>query len=200
MGRRFAASYRRIGEMVPQWSDALDLESLQRLESAMAAGDAGEVPRLLRKLSHSCDSCHREYRAVTVALYRTPDFSALRVDDGAGGTLTYPEAMERLSVLVNRVRIASDDGRAQAAREALHALDGGLDALAGSCGACHRDAVPADRVFADRSRQFAVLGAALETADREAAGRALGDIAVKVCALCHGVHRTLHDLKARLAR
>ena len=197
---RFAKRYRHIGEMAPEWREELDLEQLARLEAAVAKRDFAAAADALREIGHSCNSCHREYRAVAAALYRGPDFSQVQVEDSETlEELPYDKAMQRLPVLVNRIQIADQDGRGQAARDALEELRRRLDDLGESCAACHRDAAARERILgASTSRTLDALEQALEAGDHKAVGRRMGEFAVNTCARCHGVHRLLSDLRREL--
>ena len=198
---RLAEHYRRIGDMVPEWQDELELEVVDALLQAARAAEYEKVPRLMRKLGQSCRSCHREYRAVTALLYRTPDFGKVTVEDSETlETLSYKKLMGRLSLLLNRVKIAGEDGRREAAVESLHELKRRLEDLAQGCGGCHRDdGDPVERILGKASRDsLAAIRQGLETRDAKATGRYLGELAVNTCARCHGVHRTLYDLRREL--
>lgn len=142
---RFAEHYLKIAEMVPEWKDELEYGWLERLQSSTATGDSPGITLALRKIEQGCNACHREYRALTALLYRTPDFSAIRIKLADGSEQDYPQAMERLSLLVNRIKIASEDNRPEEALTALQQLRQRLDGLGESCGTCHRDPAPRER-------------------------------------------------------
>jgi len=206
LGRKWAgrlvSHYRKIGQMVPQWRDDLELEWAAKLEGAAARGDFALMGKALRKIRLSCNSCHREYRAVTAMLYRAPDFGQLQVVSGQdGSSRSYPEAMKRLSMLVNRIKIAAEDGRYAAALEALSGLRLRLDELGESCAACHKDAEPRARILeGPTAKGLAQLEQGLKERQGKNIGRALGSVAVTACARCHGVHRLSYDIKEVLAR
>lgn len=199
---RFVTHYRKIAEMVPEWRDELDYEWLQRLQEAVAAGSGEQVARALKEIARSCSSCHREYRATTAMIYRTPDFSKIRVKgDETEPERDYPEVMQELSTLVNRVKIASDDGRTETGLVALEQLNRRLDQLATSCVECHRDPQPESRILGKLTRDaLQGLEQGLKQADRKLAGRSLGSAAVYACARCHGIHRAPYAMRERLSR
>ncbi len=188
---RFAKHYRQIGEMVPQWQDELELKWLDRLESAVATDDQALAGRAIKKLKASCGGCHKEYQAVTALLYRTPVFSKIQIK-APSGEVSYSDHMDDLSVLVNRIKIASEDQQKERALGSLSQLVQGLDALVPSCKQCHKESQPEERILGDSSR--AALGRLehhIAAGDKKQAGRALGEVAVIICARCHGVHRTV---------
>jgi len=173
---------------------------MAKLQQAAGQGDLEQVAKAYRKLGMSCRSCHREYRAVAAALYRTADFSDIQVEDSESlEELPYKKVMERLSLQVNRIKIASEDGRKQTAVDALQGLRQGLGDLGQSCEQCHKDGAPHERILgAETEKSLAALEQGIESADMKETGHALGTLAVQVCARCHGVHRTLYDLKKAL--
>jgi cytochrome c556 len=197
--KRLADHYRKIGEMVPEWADELELVWAERLEAAAGQGDFDQVIEAARKLGQSCSSCHREFRAVTAALYRAPDFSGIKVAN-EGGTQDYGTAMEELSQLVNRIKIASEDQRQEVALASLDRLRLRIDDLGATCKECHKDAEPKERILGSLTRgALDELEKGLRADDVKLAGRALGSAAVYACARCHGVHRTLSDITSLVA-
>lgn len=201
-GERFVDHYRKIAEMVPEWRDELDYEGLRQLEDAIGQGDAGQVPMALKELGRSCTSCHREYRATTAMIYRTPDFGKIQVVGEEGEPARdYPEVMQELSTLINRIKIAADDSREQAGLEALEQLQRRLDQLGRSCADCHRDPQPEARILGDLTREaLQGLEQGLAQGDKKLAGRSLGSAAVYACARCHAIHRAPYDMRERLLR
>jgi len=199
---RFVTHYRKIAEMVPEWRDELDYEALQQLQDAVGQGASDGVAAALKTIGRSCSACHREYRATTAMIYRTPDFGEIRVQgDADEPARDYPEVMEELSTLVNRIKIASEDGRHGAGLEALALLNRRLDQLSTSCGECHRDEYPKSRILGELTRESLVgLEQGLKQGDRKLAGRSLGSAAVYACARCHAIHRAPYDMRERLTR
>lgn len=194
---RFLKNYRSIPKMVPEWKDEVDLQWADRLEKAATKGDGEETARAVRKLAVTCRSCHNDYRAVAAAIYRSPDFEQVKVEDS--DTLEerpFPKVMEGLSTSLNRVIIAMKDQRYEAAKHNAERLVHRLNDLATSCEQCHEDEAPTARIFgADMNAALDGLAEGIDAQDMEQTGKRLGDIGVNVCARCHGVHRTLADLR-----
>ena len=193
---KFAKHYRAIGEMVPEWRSETDLEALDAMVTAVKGGDGETLHRAAKELKSTCKSCHGQYQAVTAALYRVPNYRDHRITLG-GETLPYPKAMDRLSRLVNRVRIASIDGRPDDAMSNAHTLDTRLGELATSCNDCHQEEAPKARILGTGATP---LIEALKTGDIKKSGRALGTLAVEICARCHAIHRPQADLRRQLLR
>ncbi len=194
---RLAEHYLKIGEMVPEWRDELEAPIAGALTDAAAAGDFERAAGAVRKLGLSCRSCHRDYRAVAAAIYRAPDFSKVSVEDSETLEMEPMEdVMNRLSLLVNRIKIASEDDRMPAAADALTQLGRRLSDLGASCDGCHSDEAPRERILGNATRSsMERIGQGIERNDKKFIGRNLGELAVQACARCHGVHRTLFDLK-----
>jgi len=197
---RFEKDYRSIGKLVPEWQDELELEWLERLQSAAAGGDFSAVGKALRKLQASCGSCHREYRAVAALRYRTADFSLLAVEDSETlEEIPYDKAMGRLSTLVNRIKIASVDGDVATGLASVAELTRRMRDLATGCVGCHEDADPRERILGSSSeRLLEQMTKSIQAGEQKQTGRQLGELAVTSCARCHGVHRTLYDIRKEI--
>ncbi len=196
---RLEKDYRSIGEMVPEWKDELELELFPKMRAAKSPEELG---RLQRKLAMSCQGCHREYKLAAVLRYRTPDFDRVKVESSE--TLEeedYSRVMQRLTMLVNRIKIASVDERWPAARDALEALKVRLEDLGESCGACHKESAPRERILgaaAEVPLEHVAKGLAAQ--DARTTGRFLGEFAVNACARCHAIHRPLANLRRLLEK
>ncbi len=190
------AHYRKIKDMVPEWEDELDLSSADKLAAAASAGDFDKVDKTLKKLGHSCNSCHREYRAVAAALYRTPDYSKIQVIHAATGKpANFRDYMIHLQELVNGVIINMQDDNMQAASATAKQLEQDLEQLKPSCNSCHKNEAAVEYYLGEATRaSMKKLSDALQAGDKKLAGRAVGETALNACAHCHGVHRALYDL------
>ena len=193
---QFLQHYESIQKMVPEWSDELDLEQLGLLKQSVALGAFDEIKRPLGKLKQTCKSCHGEFRVIVAASYRAPDFSGIQVKS-AQGDQSYPDTMERLSTLINQIKIASEDGFYTEAKDALVELRANLGSLGETCDSCHQGEPEAKERFLGQRTYCAMeeLQAGLESEDQKLTGRSLGGVAVYSCARCHSVHRSLMDLK-----
>lgn len=194
---KLVKDYNSIGDMVPEWRDELETEWAERLLAAAEALDKPVIERALFRLGKSCTGCHREYRAITAALYRTPDFSVVTVEDQETlEDMSYEDTMEGLSISLNRIVIALADQDIKAAKSARQKLVSRLDNLAGSCASCHKDEASREQILGNTNKgKLEKLGTLLEAGDIKESRHAVGDIAVSICARCHGTHRTLSDLR-----
>jgi cytochrome c556 len=194
---RLVKHYRKIGEMVPEWKDDLELAWVDQLEAAAAAGDFAQVKQAAKKLGRSCSTCHREYRALAVALYRVPDYSKLVVKRGDPAMeVGFRDAMNELVTYINRIKIAAEDGRKEFALKATTDLRDGLHDMGKSCATCHRAPEPRERILGKQTGELLDgLAQAIRDEDKKATGKNLGTVAVIACAWCHGVHRTAYDIK-----
>lgn len=192
--------YRKIQDMVPEWEDELDLASAGKLTAAASAGDFAAVDKALKKLGHSCNSCHREYRAVAAALYRTPDYSKIQVTHtDTGKSSNFKDYMIHLQELVNGVVINMQDDNMLAASATAKQLEQDLEQLKPSCNSCHKNEAAVEYYLGEATRaSMEKLSSALHAGDKKLAGRAIGETALNACAHCHGVHRALYDLTGLL--
>ena len=62
--------------------------------------------------------------------------------------------MNELTVLVNRIKIATDDDRKAVALDSMHTFDLKLQDLEGSCSGCHKDEGSMARIFDGRKKQL----------------------------------------------
>lgn len=197
----FATAYERLGEMVPQWRDELELEWSGQLRQAAAQGDMEGVRHALGKVRTSCRSCHNEYQTVTSILYRGPDFDAITIARGTGERLSHKALMAAMSRAVNQVKIFHEDQQPQRATEAGRALQQLLTLSADSCAQCHQESESRARIFSaatDRYQSDLLDGIAARD-DKQVEGN-LGKIGAFICARCHTIHRPMAEMRAMLQK
>lgn len=196
---RLDGHYRSLSTMVPEWRDEVEPERVAELLALARRDDFAAIEHSANRLERSCRGCHRQYQALAALRYRWPGFDEIRVRDDQGRETDLVGHMESMSVAVNRVRIASEDGRWETARQAAETLGGQLEALAGTCHGCHDDGAPRERILgADTSATLATLQQSLEAQDSRASARHLGSLAVQTCARCHSVHRIASQVRRQL--
>ncbi len=187
---KLGQDYRKISEMVPEWTKRLDLEALSELETASQENRFEDIASTLGNLGQTCKSCHKDFRAVAAAMYRAPDFSVIKI-----GEYTDLKAhMRTLSEQVNRIKIGFVDGKDEAAMEAFENLSTGMESLGGTCVSCHQKPLKA-YPDAGMSKALATLANSLKKGEIKDKGRALGTLAVLACAHCHATHRLSFDTR-----
>ena len=183
--------YPKIGEMVPEWKKKLDMEAMARLQESAASNRYQDVSRALDDLTEGCESCHKDFRASTAAMYRVPGYSSIDI----GTSTSFNAHMEELSKQVNQIKIASEDGMQDIALSSLSDLEKGINQLGESCASCHKkqDAkvYPGETI----NKTIASLEESLRTGTLRDQGRELGTLAVLACARCHGTHRLVSDTR-----
>lgn len=194
---RLVKDYTSIGEMVPEWDEKLDKTALQDLVAAADSMDMTSLARKQHKLKKSCRGCHSDFRAITALLHRGPDFSEVNLLDEEGlQEVSMGEAMEDLSTSLNQIVISLDDDRPQDALMASKRLNQQLMKLAGTCVSCHQDESARKNILgAGLDADMAHLTDLVEARQKKESMRAVGHVAVNVCARCHGIHRTMQDLR-----
>ena len=182
--------YLKIGEMVPEWKKNLDVDAIARLQESAVNNRYQDVSHALDKLNESCESCHKDYRAITAAMYRSPDFSLMEISPSTSLEMH----MEALTRQVNQIKIASEDGMQDVALSSLSDLETGINALGKTCSNCHKKDT---RVYPDEAinKTLNSLGESLRTGTLKDQGRELGTLAVLACARCHGTHRIAYDTR-----
>ncbi|MBE9536695.1 MAG: cytochrome c [Proteobacteria bacterium] len=182
--------YLKIAEMVPEWKELLDMEVISRLEKNAKAGRYQDVSHALDDLRESCESCHSDYRAITAAMYRAPDFTSLKINPST----SFKAHMKKLTQEVNQIKIASEDGMKDIALSSLSDLKKDINLLGETCVNCHKKGAkvyPSDTI----SKTISSLEQSLKTGTAKEQGRDLGTLAVLACARCHGTHRLAYDAR-----
>lgn len=191
---KFGKDYKKIGEMVPEWSEKIDLVELKNMQIAIEQQRFADIANHLKSMEKNCSSCHDRFRAVTAALYRAPDFTGMKVDGG----IDLKTHMDDLSRQVNRIVIGFGDGKDDEAIKALGELKAGMNLLAKTCTTCHAK-MPKAYPDEKTSLALATLESSLNGGTVKEKGRAIGTLAVLACAQCHGTHRIAYDLRQELA-
>jgi len=187
---RFRKHYLEVGRMVPEWQKKLNLAAVARLQKSTGEKDFQDIPGALDEIDKSCKSCHTGYRAVAASMYRAPDFSRIKISPST----TFQAHMKKLVEQVNRIKIASGDGRKDSAIASLTDLKEGISRLGKTCINCHKkEAIeyPSDGI----RKAMSSLGHSLKSGTLKDQGEDLGALAVLACARCHGTHRIAFDIR-----
>ncbi len=186
--------YHKIAEMVPEWENKLDFPTIIEIQKSIEEKRYSDISNALLDLDKSCQSCHMDFRAVTATMYRSPDFAEMKID----GSKTLISHMRTMSKQVNQIKIAFVDGRQEAALSALSELEKGMNSLGAVCGNCHKKV---SKIYPNEkmTQTMANLEQSLKTGSLQEQGKALGTLAVMVCAECHGTHRLAYDAKKILS-
>lgn len=191
----FLKKYRSIPQMVPEWGDEVELQWADKLEQMVAERQWGEIGKPLKKLGMTCRSCHQEYRAVTAALYRAPQFGEIVVEDSETlEALSFKDAMVGVTHAMNGFKIAVEDQRKAAATAYLQRFRQRVTDMGSSCESCHKEEAPRARILGEGSMALLDELESKLQGDEPGIGRKLGEVGVVVCARCHAVHRSLSDL------
>ena len=190
--------YRRLPEMVPEWLDEVELDTAEDLEKAVEQGDLSKIKSTTKKLSRSCRGCHSDFRVLARLRYRTADFKPLKIIE-QGNEVSFHDFKKDLIKTLNRIKISAVDSRWEKAAVAVDKLESKLQDYAVVCASCHKDKQPRERILGAATQQgLNKLKQAVISKDLKLTGRSLGSTAVDVCARCHGVHRTLSEIRGQL--
>jgi hypothetical protein len=198
----FKKDYLEITKMVPEWEKLVDTKLLEQLELAINNKHYSDIPVILNQLENSCESCHVDYQAITRLMYRSADFTKIKISSVANKqSVSYAKHMEGLSKTVNRLKIAIHDNFYSKAIDYIDPLQRQLSDLSESCGTCHnypsteQPKKQIDYIFASSQKTLNDIKQDLEQKQNKKARRRLGGFAVNVCAKCHSAHKTTADLK-----
>jgi len=107
--------------------------------------------------------------------------------------------MRTMSKQVNQIKIAFVDGKQDAALSSLLELENGMNSLGSICVNCHKNSLK--ELPSEQMTQITTdLKQSLKTGTLKEQGKALGTLAVMVCAECHGTHRLAYDAKELLGK
>jgi len=190
--------YRSLAEMVPEWRDEIDLSYADALEKSVQRGNFRQIKRASKQITQTCRSCHKSYQLLARLRYRTADFSKIRIRHD-GKDLRFSRFKTELVRSLNRIKIAVSDQHWSRAESALSDLQHRLDSFGQICSSCHGDEKAQQRILgADTANDLFKLKQAIQNKDSKLSGRSLGSAAVNVCARCHGIHRSLSEIRTEL--
>ncbi|MCP4076950.1 MAG: cytochrome c [Gammaproteobacteria bacterium] len=195
---RLVTHYRKLPVMVPEWKEYVDLDAVDALDQAVKNSEFKSIRYNLRQLQKTCRSCHKKNRILATLRYRSPDFSSLIIT-GEDKEHKYPRFMKTISRSLNRIRIAAEDEHWSVASDASNQFQQELKMLGNNCASCHKDDEPVERILgASTKHSIDEMDAAIVEKNIRSVKMSLGETAVKVCARCHGVHRTAADIRNQL--
>ncbi len=192
-------NYAKLPEMVPEWKDETRQETVKKLLAYAKNGDSKKLAKSIKQLNKICEGCHQQWKAVVTALYRSPDYSKLSVNEGQESH-SYSDFMEDLADTLGVLKIAREDEELETARQTVTKLGKQLDHLSNSCSDCHRDPQPRERILGSATKDSlnALHSALNKPHDAKESGRHLGTVGFTVCGRCHSIHRTLGDIRGAL--
>jgi len=198
----FNKHYNSISTMIPEWKNKIDPELITQLEKFTADENFFQVALTLNKITDTCDNCHKDYRAQVTAIYRSPDYSNIRIDDIDGNPQNIENVMQDLSTYVNQILIALSDGKNKKALTASNELNLLFKNMGESCSTCHKnDPYPKERILGSMTAgNIDKLQKSIRKGDVKTSQKIMGDIAVTVCARCHNTHKIVADLRTKLIK
>ncbi len=198
--KRLDKDYNSIAKMVPEWEKEIKPRLLSELKIFADKGDSLRVAKTLKMIKQTCDDCHKNYQPLVTAIYRTPDYDDIKLKNSNGTPHSFKDNMNALSISINRILIALDDGKKSTALQAQKNLYMQLQALGSSCTSCHKkDSYPKERILGKSMlKNMQRLETRIKKGRVKASQKILGKIGVAVCARCHNIHRIVHDLRNTL--
>ena len=198
--KRLDKDYRKIVEMVPEWKKEIKPRLIAELEMFAEKGDYSRIEKTLKMIERTCDDCHTTYQPLVTAMYRSPGYDDIKVNNINGVPHGFNDNMKDLSASVNRILIALDDGYKSRALHVSKTLSKQLQNLGDSCNACHEnDAYPRERILGKATQKnIETLQADISAGRVKDSQELMGKIAVTVCARCHNTHRIVYDLRGAL--
>ena len=197
---RLEKDYNKIADMVPEWEKEIKPRLLPELEMFAKKGDVARINKTLKMISRTCNDCHKSYQPLVIATYRSPSYDDIKVTSLSGASHSFSDNMDELSISVNRILIALDDGHKEMALQAHQDLKKQLHNLGDSCASCHKkDAYPRERILGKATIQkLDLLETTIGKWRVKESQELMGKLAVTVCARCHNTHRIISDLRNTL--
>jgi len=197
---KFSKHYNSISEMVPEWKDEINPELISKLVTFTENKNFYQVALTLNKITDTCDKCHKDYQAQVAAIYRSPDYDKIRINDVDGNPQDIGNIMQELSIFINQSLIALSDNKNKKALEASENLRLQLKNMGESCSTCHKDDnYPKERILGVNTIQnLDTLQKNIKNGNTKKSQKNMGEIAVTVCARCHSIHKTVADLRGVL--
>lgn len=197
-GKQFVTHYSKLSEMVPEWEKLTDISLANTLSEHITSHDFSGIRSALKKLQSNCQSCHEDYQLLATIRYRSANFRDIEIDTGTT-TYRYDKYMSLLSQSINQVQIAAEDGYWPEAAKANKLLRRELEQLIPGCSNCHQDKAPVERILGSSLfNLLQLIDDAINNKDLKSVKRNLGEAAVTACARCHGVHRSLYEVRKSL--
>ncbi len=191
-------NYRSLVKMVPEWADQVESDTADNFELAVKMQNISEIQSQTRKLARSCKGCHIDFQLLARLRYRTAEFKQLEIED-EGENRKFRDFKKELIRTVNRIKISATDGYWETALQAVNTLNSKLQNYGKSCETCHKGEEPRERILGRETLAgMEKLKKAVLNRDLKLTGRSLGSTAVIVCARCHGVHRSLSEIRGEL--
>jgi len=199
---KFDKNYNKISKMVPEWNDKIDPALISQLVKFTEDKNFFQVALTLNKITDTCDSCHKDYQAQVTAIYRSPDYGNIRVNDIDGNPQNIENIMHELSTFINQTLIALSDGKHKNALATSNSLRLQLENMGESCSTCHKDdTYPKERILGIKTIQnLNSLQKNIRNENTKKSQKIMGEIAVTVCARCHSIHKTVSDLRNILVK
>ena len=86
---RLDKDYNKITDMVPEWEKEIKPRLLPELEMFAKKGDTPRVAKTLKMIQRTCDDCHEDYQPLVTAIYRSPHYDDIKIND-LNGTIPIP--------------------------------------------------------------------------------------------------------------
>ena len=107
--------------------------------------------------------------------------------------------MHILSNYINQTLISLTDMDFESASIYSQKLKQQLENLKHSCRQCHKDEYPIERILGkETDLKLALLNKNINNKNIKNSQKNMGDLAVNICARCHSIHKTSHDIRKLL--
>jgi hypothetical protein len=194
---RFAAQYREVSGLVPEWKSRFPMAPVGQLGSTLRSGNQEAITASMGKLGQVCGSCHAQNMVPVQQKFHWRDFETINVKDPlSGNALGFREFKHMMAGNFSGIAVDLQEGQRENALKQYEGFKLRFDTFRETCGECH-DTERRYYVDAEVQSMIDSLGALLQTpAPKEGSVETLArGIGQESCFKCHLVH-----LPAAMAR
>ncbi len=183
----FSKNYKDTAEMVPEWKTYYDTTAVDKIGSALDAGNVPGTFEAIGNVGASCVRCHTEMMPPVWEKYNWKDFSALTMDT-PDGKLPFPEAkMKYLVVGFDGIGVNIANNNQAGAQKSFGLFKTMMGNLKNTCSSCH-SSEPRYYVSADIQGMIDSMGENINSGNMSLAEKLRQGIGMESCYRCHVLH------------
>lgn len=195
----FSKAYKKASEMVPEWKDLFDLESLELFVAATQSQDIENIKTFSSKVGKTCGQCHRKHNISVWIRYHWPSTNTIKVLDPIDEQeINYDKFMHRLSSSFKNIEIFFEQDKYNESWKSIDNFSKRLRALRSACSKCHvtewtKNSTTVKDYFVGEDMVDALQEIkktfASGTPDKKLFLEKMEHISMESCKMCHLIHQ-----------
>ncbi len=195
----FRSDYQKASEMVPEWKDLFDFETLEKFIAALGAQNTEKTSELATTLGKTCSQCHQKHNISVWTRYHWPSTKTIKIlDPITEEELSYSRYMHLLSNSLQDIEIHFNQEKYNAAWKAIDLFSKRFIGLRSACSKCHvtewiKNSTSVKDFFVGEnitdSLQEIKKSLASGTPDAKLFKKNIEFISRQSCKMCHLVHQ-----------